>query len=408
MDPPAVVENPDAVVVAQSRCCQKKFCNKNGEDPVQNLELCAHVMCNKYVHRSCSLENLRSCKIDLSKLGDSITCTRGCFDKFIRTNSGTATFLWSNDAKGPGHPSSVEVLLSWWTTEGNWSRYCGGEGTGESKMSIANEVARLIQAAGCLGKRTGKDVQNKIKSMSDHYKKAVDWLTQSGNGCDDQTIHQKVTSICYYFYDLDPIMGSKNSSRPWTLNPDDSSDDEESDAGFDLASSLSGSPGNDVVVNITNQDDSEDDDDKENENENDISSTVSTTSKQPSTTSKQPSTTKPKGQFLKERALALRTSKKPKKGDEFSMESYSKVKEKQLLMAQVRHDDEMSIRRMEVSMNKELLELKMRIMSGDLRAKLLRERADIMKERAVLIEKYNYTKEEVEEQLPLPDLPESS
>ena len=70
---------------------------------------------------------------------------------------------------------SLQILVGWLTTEPNYSYYCGGIGNkGQSKSQYHKDIAMLIRNRIPGGKRTDKDVENKICHLERQFCIATD------------------------------------------------------------------------------------------------------------------------------------------------------------------------------------------------------------------------------------------
>ena len=76
-----------------------------------------------------------------------------------------------------------QVLINWWTTEGNWDAYCGRKDAyGSKKVSYCSELAQLINNTPRALKRTGEDVRKKIDDILVRFNKATDFLNATSQG----------------------------------------------------------------------------------------------------------------------------------------------------------------------------------------------------------------------------------
>jgi hypothetical protein len=151
--------------------------------------------------------------------------TKACCSKFRVGNQGPTT-RWDSD--GPNGlntaPNSETILVDWWTTGDNWSVYRGGK-KGNGKTTTAKKeqtwkmLSQRIADAGITVSRNAKAVGAKIARMEGEYKKAFDFVTNTGQGLMDEgkDITEIVKKMCPYYYELDPIMGSRASTRPLEL-----------------------------------------------------------------------------------------------------------------------------------------------------------------------------------------------
>lgn len=68
----------------------------------------------------------------------------------------------------------MNLLLTWLTTEGNYSRYEGGDGQkGETKIALAKDLSQMMTKSGCIIERTPKQIANKINELVRSYRDAI-------------------------------------------------------------------------------------------------------------------------------------------------------------------------------------------------------------------------------------------
>ena len=124
------------------------------------------------------------------------------------------TRFWHND--GPSESvNSISVLMSWLTTEGNYSRWRGGDKfSGVTKKSLASSIVNLIHDQVGVT-RTQKHVINKIGTIEADYRSASDWLGATGSGVVCQiSVREYVMKLCPFFYDLQDVMEDRASTKP--------------------------------------------------------------------------------------------------------------------------------------------------------------------------------------------------
>jgi len=122
-----------------------------------------------------------------------------------------ASRFWHSDGRnGPtDSTNSLSVLMNWFTTDGNYSRWRGGD-----KITIATSIVNMIHEQVGVS-RTKKQVINKITSIESDYRSASDWLGATGSGVDCQIqIRDYVMKLCPFFYDLQDVMEDRASTKP--------------------------------------------------------------------------------------------------------------------------------------------------------------------------------------------------
>jgi hypothetical protein len=205
-------------------CNLKARCsNGSGNDKFTKCNICSN-----YIHVGCSSKILAAFQSnaknkkesDVTFLETDAVCGKRCYNKIIKARTAKppprlkVSRFWNNDGTTP-FVNSMSVLMDWITTEGNYSRWRGGDKqSGATKKTLPSLIAEKIQEeAGT--ERTGKDVQNKIVSIESQYRCAADWLANTGQGVTDKTqLRTAVLERCPHYYDLYDIMEDRASTRP--------------------------------------------------------------------------------------------------------------------------------------------------------------------------------------------------
>jgi hypothetical protein len=80
-------------------------------------------------------------------------------------------------------------------------------------------LAKKINDAGITVARNAKAVGAKIMQMEAGYKKSFNFITNTGQGLMDEgkDITEYVKKMCPYYYELDPIMASRASTKPLSM-----------------------------------------------------------------------------------------------------------------------------------------------------------------------------------------------
>ena len=203
------------------------YLNKKCSDPTNaSLLQCTGVNCNHVIHELC-VQRIRAtfnnnAKTDNNNnfifLDSDVICSKKCFKAMIKKKvtpkKAPSATRWSND--GPNDfLNSQSILMDWITTEGNYNRYRGGDKhNGMSKASIATSIGTEIYNK--IGvPRLGKDVENKIQNLEAQYKKASDWKGATGAGISDPgKVEEYLRKLCPYYFELQPIMESRHTTRP--------------------------------------------------------------------------------------------------------------------------------------------------------------------------------------------------
>ena len=98
--------------------------------------------------------------------------------------------LWTNDGT-EDTPSSMDMLLDWLTTDGNYSRWKGSDTKkghlflniglkgGIKKEVLCTEICNALKAVG-IDYRVNADIRPKISTIEQGFRKASDWLANTG------------------------------------------------------------------------------------------------------------------------------------------------------------------------------------------------------------------------------------
>ena len=197
----------------------------------QNPYACSH--CNHTIHVSCAVIIRRIFHSTAKKQKEKeltfddrdVICSKACYNKMVKgklqvlarnavPSSAKVTRFWHND--GPTDSiNSLSVLMSWLTTEGNYSRWRGGDKfCGVTKKSLATSIVTMIHDQVGV-QRQQKHVINKITTIEADYRNASDWLGATGSGVECQiSVREYVMKLCPFFYDLQDVMEDRASTKP--------------------------------------------------------------------------------------------------------------------------------------------------------------------------------------------------
>jgi hypothetical protein len=126
---------------------QKDFATKDNY-----LIIACRVQCHNKVVSCKSLNKGKSSSLTGSKKTDD-------------SGSNKYTSRHSDNSSKP-EKTSMNILLAWLTTEGNYNRYKGGEGNnGETKIVNTEELSLKIAHSGCIVERDPKHIANKINEL---------------------------------------------------------------------------------------------------------------------------------------------------------------------------------------------------------------------------------------------------
>jgi len=126
---------------------------------------------------------------------------------------------WDKDHADPSK-TSMAILLDWLTEQGNWTKYRGGPGNnGKTKGHYAQQIIKRFEEAGVQSTRHINQVTKKICELEQSYRKAVDFLANTGSGLESPgDIDEEKFKRCKYYDILAPILGERGASRPLATN----------------------------------------------------------------------------------------------------------------------------------------------------------------------------------------------
>jgi hypothetical protein len=231
----------DIQLLDNMQCKLREKCPNKSDD----LYNCWDDECTGWSHVKCSCLLLTRYNVavedrpDLEEkngLGEPIVfCKKGCFLKWQAAKKRQAKDAIKASKAPPKKrktpwedDGTLDVLLEWLTTEGNYAEYCGSNGNkGKSKSQYHKELALLIKEKLPESDRSEKDVENKITSLERQFRVASDWASNTGAGVDNPGDFQAaVIQRCALFNELEPIMGERPNAKPLYSNENDSDDED--------------------------------------------------------------------------------------------------------------------------------------------------------------------------------------
>ena len=179
----------------------------------------------------------RPAESDKTDSGEPIVfCKKACYQRWLAAKKRVAKEA-AKAAKQPTKKRKVpweedgtmEMLLDWLTTEGNYAEYCGANGNkGKTKTQYHKELSLLIKEKLPESVRMEKDVENKITGLERQFRTASDWANNTGAGVENGgEFKAAVLKRCALFDELEPIMGDRPNAKPLASNEDSSVDDVE-------------------------------------------------------------------------------------------------------------------------------------------------------------------------------------
>jgi hypothetical protein len=196
--------------------CTVRGCKLKG---VTSFLTCAKEGCEKLVHimfyqEGAILKDKNG--TNLPALSDGkVVCTKGCYHAYQKASSGadSSRGKWTSDGKmGPEDPNtSMQILIDWMTTEGNYSNYRGKGNNGATKLQFAMILAEKMAKETLSNEQNAKQVMDKISRVEDSFRLAHEFATsQTGAGIQEregeQTFKDIVKRKCTYYYNLFEVM----------------------------------------------------------------------------------------------------------------------------------------------------------------------------------------------------------
>lgn len=147
---------------------------------------------------------------------------------------------WHNDSASKHSRSSLDVLLEWLTTPGNYSRWAARSASpstksnGEGRLSLCKEVNALLQREG-IAHRKDMDVYAKIVVIEKSFHAAKKWLEETAlmpkflHGTAGKDVEANVNQLCRHYKELAPAFAATNNETAASEVVD--IDDDEEDGG---------------------------------------------------------------------------------------------------------------------------------------------------------------------------------
>ena len=99
---------------------------------------------------------------------------------------------WDKD--GQDGQSSIQIILDWLGTKGNYQKWRGDTKGGATKTALATKILAEMKKNG-INHRDAKGIQTKIQELQISYGKASDFLRGSGAGLLDEDIANGTTTL---------------------------------------------------------------------------------------------------------------------------------------------------------------------------------------------------------------------
>ena len=86
---------------------------------------------------------------------------------------------------------------------------------------MSTNIAAQINARGCKSQRYGADVKAQIAKLESSFRKASDFLNQTGAGIEDEdTLRECVVKRCPFYYELEDAFGNRPNNQPLATEQD--------------------------------------------------------------------------------------------------------------------------------------------------------------------------------------------
>lgn len=231
-------------------CKLKKKCSV----PTDELFNCWDPDCTGWMHKACCDAMLTRYNVELTErpteddrnesTGEPVVfCKLGCYKKWRsakkkaeRDVAAAARAAAEEESKKNKQTTweddgSLDILMGWLTTEGNYAEYCGANGNkGKTKTQHHKEIAQLIEEKLPATGKKAKDVENKISRLERQFRDATDWANNTGQGVENAgDFHAAVKKRCPLFDELEPIMGDRPNAKALASNESTDDEDEEDD-----------------------------------------------------------------------------------------------------------------------------------------------------------------------------------
>jgi hypothetical protein len=184
--------------------CHAKGCPGLHASPHTPLINCGADDCSRQVHRICYERMLKKSKKARTENPSIQFCTFACQDKYDKTSS-TSHLHWRNDGKnGTDDPQHSEhYIVQWLSTGDNFAKWRSPSG-GQTKIKIAEGVAKWLNTCELKREIAASMVYNKIMHIEGQMRSTYDWCSgfKTGIGLkesDPLSFNEKVSSVFLVF-----------------------------------------------------------------------------------------------------------------------------------------------------------------------------------------------------------------
>ena len=187
---------------------------------------CGSNTCPKHMHELCYRNLCKRYLLPFLPAGENIACTKKCYEKIKRQIKDRAAEVdqnnnlpWERDGKlgVEDYNNSLQVLMDWWTTPGQYAKYRGKNNKGVKKISICGFLATKMSAVSrCV--RTPNMVKCKVMHIENSWKKAHDWANATGQGVKEndgmESFEEGCLFYCKHYFTLYDVMVERCSATP--------------------------------------------------------------------------------------------------------------------------------------------------------------------------------------------------
>lgn len=119
---------------------------------------------------------------------------------------------WEQD----GSPSSLDVLIEWLVTPGNFERYIERK---QLLLELVDEIYTLLERRGI--HRSRKSIERKLGTVVAQFGKASSWRrrVESRGQRVDEAVQEELQRLCPGYFELEPVLDSAPTLVPKRFRP---------------------------------------------------------------------------------------------------------------------------------------------------------------------------------------------
>lgn len=199
--------------------CKIAGCKEGSKPSV----LCCIPICTNTVHKECVKQFQKHKNFANFSF---IVCGKHCYNVKVKEQKSDNTTKKANkprqrfyqhnySSESSQCKHSITLLLKWLSMEPNYQHYKGSSsigGTGESRNTISTKISTYIKDNGIPIEQLPKEIQMKIYSLQNSYKKALHCLNNTGQGVNNKRdLKTVLVSKCIYWEILDMFMAESHT-----------------------------------------------------------------------------------------------------------------------------------------------------------------------------------------------------